>query len=156
MTSTPTSIILGSLIGLGCLISIVLNICILIVLKTGKFLSPNQSPVYIFAFANITGNLLTMTVYVGYLAPSSIAQSFLFSDDKNYFWVRFMGFLFHALWLTDLLTQVVASVNRAIVVLKPSGSRLFTRNKTIFFSFLTFFLGFLFASIGNLLLPCCS
>lgn len=81
MMTTVLSIFLGSCLTSISISFLILNLAVLYVLYKGKFLSSNRSPIYLFAFANILGNTLTLTIFGFYFGPSCILQ--VYNDDNK-------------------------------------------------------------------------
>ena len=74
MAATVFSVILGSYLSIICIVTLILNVAVLYVLYKGKFLTSTYNPIYLFAFANICGSVLTQALFGFYLGPSCMLQ----------------------------------------------------------------------------------
>ncbi|KAI1714898.1 serpentine type 7TM GPCR chemoreceptor srx domain-containing protein [Ditylenchus destructor] len=151
-----TQVFIGSLLGMASGIALLLNLSVLFVLYRGGFLRSAQNPIFILTFLNVFGDSMQCAWILIYLTPTSISQSFIFPYKEKGAVALLFAYLFQLQWYQCVLTQMLMSVNRLVVVVLPNFQRIFSRRNVIIITLMVFPTSAVLSVIADIILPCCT
>ncbi|KHJ97031.1 hypothetical protein OESDEN_03002 [Oesophagostomum dentatum] len=101
---------LGIFLGILSLAGLVLTVLVLIaVMKI--CVNRGKNPFYILAAANMLADCMQLVLTTAYLAPSIVADSFLFGKDRNSFFVQIFNDLSIFCWYYGSIVPTIIAIN---------------------------------------------
>ncbi|KAI6223997.1 G-PROTEIN-RECEP-F1-2 domain-containing protein [Aphelenchoides besseyi] len=128
----------------------------MVVLIRCGFLTKWRNGIYILAFGNLIGDTFQQALVFIYVVPTSIAQSFIVSDDRRHPVVIMFAYLFLVFWYSGLAIQSFIAIDRLLNVVFPRVVKNWSSQVYIISIIAIYVLVFSMAVVSQLLLPCCT
>ncbi|CAI5452581.1 unnamed protein product [Caenorhabditis angaria] len=115
----------------------------------------DKSSIYVLAAVNIIHDVTQLLIVIVYLAPSIIADSHLFSGDRESELPKFFGTIFVICWNVGNITQILTAINRVTVIFYRQTT-FFTKRNLILIYIPIVIISIIKVYISQYIFPCCS